>query len=139
MTTENKIPCEQCGTLILPTTAEKTGGLCMTCVRLSEGPMGLMKDGKTFNKELQEREPKSSEGCFIATATMGSSENDAVQTLRQFRDDVLQKSMIGERFVEIYYRYSPSLASHIGKSRVLRFLFRIFLINPLSWFAKHML
>jgi hypothetical protein len=28
-----KIPCSKCGALILPSTAEKMGGLCMPCTR----------------------------------------------------------------------------------------------------------
>ena len=28
-----KIPCSKCGAMILPATAEKTGGLCMPCTR----------------------------------------------------------------------------------------------------------
>ena len=28
-----RVPCQQCGAMVLPTTSEKTGGLCMPCFK----------------------------------------------------------------------------------------------------------
>ena len=44
-----KIPCTKCGAMILPTTAEKNGGLCMPCV----SPDKLKKKHKPITR-LQE-------------------------------------------------------------------------------------
>lgn len=42
-------------------------------------------------------------GCFIATAVYGNENAPEVQTLRDFRDNVLQKSPAGNAVVNFYY------------------------------------
>lgn len=51
-----------------------------------------------FDRELAKT------GCFIATAVYGSSLSEEVLLFRRFRDDILLKSDLGSRAVEIYYR-----------------------------------
>ena len=63
-------------------------------------------------------------GCFIATATYGSELHPYVQTLREFRDDVLLKFGWGRSMVELYYRHSPDLACYIAERDGLRMLTR---------------
>jgi hypothetical protein len=63
-------------------------------------------------------------GCFIATAAYGSYLDPHVKTLRGFRDELLIPSSLGRRLVNLYYRYSPLMASCVGRSRPLRFLTR---------------
>ena len=41
--------------------------------------------------------------CFIATTVYGDINHPNVQELRNFRDDILMKSVIGQKFVEFYY------------------------------------
>ena len=41
--------------------------------------------------------------CFVATAVYGNVNAPQVQTLREFRDDVLMKNPIGRAFVDFYY------------------------------------
>jgi hypothetical protein len=41
--------------------------------------------------------------CFIATAVYGNINAPQVQTLREFRDDVLMHNTLGRAFVSIYY------------------------------------
>lgn len=43
-----KIPCVACGTLILPSTAEKTGGVCMPC---SKGWGGVLEESRVQHKK----------------------------------------------------------------------------------------
>jgi hypothetical protein len=59
-------------------------------------------------------------GCFIATAAFGSYLDPHVAALRHFRDDHLLTNAPGTLFVRGYYRYSPSMASFIGKHDFLR-------------------
>lgn len=83
-----------------------------------------------------------SKGCFIATAAMGSDAHPDVLLLRRFRDDWLLRgrfSDIGRYFVETYYRGSPPIANFIAKRRMLRPLFRMLLIKPLSFVASILL
>ncbi len=51
----------------------------------------------------------NSGGCYIATMAYGSYEHPQVMILRQFRDDVLYKSVLGRWFIKFYYHYSPKL------------------------------
>jgi hypothetical protein len=73
-------------------------------------------------------------GCFIATATLGESED--LQTFYWLRDEVMSKSRIGRLFVGIYYRTSPPLAEMIAKSNSLRMLSHTLLITPLERVIK---
>ncbi|MFA6216027.1 MAG: CFI-box-CTERM domain-containing protein [Candidatus Omnitrophota bacterium] len=52
-------------------------------------------------------------GCFIATAVYGSYDASEVKILRKFRDSYLLKNEWGKKFVNWYYRWSPSVASVI--------------------------
>lgn len=49
-------------------------------------------------------------GCFIASACYGNSCHEMVQLLTAFRDDVLHQSSSGRKLIELYYRFSPSIA-----------------------------
>jgi hypothetical protein len=67
-------------------------------------------------------------GCFIATATYGSKLHPDVQTLREFRDNVLLKTGWGRALVDFYYRHSPDLACYIAERDGLRILTRGLLV-----------
>lgn len=69
--------------------------------------------------------------CFIATATYGSVMAPEVVAFRQFRDDILLNSKIGELFVNLYYFVSPPFAQLISKSPLLKSGVRKFLLTPL--------
>ena len=49
----DKIPCTECGAMILPATADKTGGLCMPC---KQGIRADIEASKEFYKEQRELE-----------------------------------------------------------------------------------
>ena len=59
-------------------------------------------------------------GCFIATAAYGSALAPHVIILKQFRDQILSDSALGQKFIEYYYRTSPPLAEHIARHEPLR-------------------
>lgn len=54
-------------------------------------------------------------GCFIATAAYGSDMNVHVWKLRIFRDQYLHGSAVGDKFVDLYYTYSPYVADFIAQ------------------------
>jgi hypothetical protein len=64
--------------------------------------------------------------CFIATAAFGSYDHPQVRILRDFRDQVLLPSRLGQAVVEEYYRLSPGpatwLAQHSNARPVVRAL-----------------
>lgn len=77
--------------------------------------------------------------CFIATAVMGDHDHPYVITLRQLRDQRLQKTWAGQRFIDFYYRFSPPVARIIAKHDFLRVLFYHILIKPAVKYANFVL
>jgi uncharacterized repeat protein (TIGR02543 family) len=72
-------------------------------------------------------------GCFIATAAYGSPLHPCVETLRDFRDRYLMPSKIGCALVDLYYKYSPSVADLIAKHKVLKIAVRISLLPMIAF------
>ncbi|MCZ7603030.1 MAG: hypothetical protein M5R37_09180 [Melioribacteraceae bacterium] len=68
-------------------------------------------------------------GCFIATAGFSANATE-VNTLRSFRDNVLQKYFIGRLFIKCYYKISPSIAEWIKKSDKRKYSTRV-LLKPI--------
>jgi hypothetical protein len=52
---------------------------------------------------------QSKGGCYIATMVYGSYESSEVLILRNYRDTVLEKTILGRLFIHIYYFLSPKL------------------------------
>ena len=73
--------------------------------------------------------------CFIATAAYGSPLDPHVKILRKFRDNHLLTNKLGQRFVRIYYAYSPAIADYISNHDTLKAITRFTLlpIIGLSW------
>jgi uncharacterized repeat protein (TIGR02543 family) len=67
-------------------------------------------------------------GCFIATAAYGSPLHRNLDILRDFREKYLMPSRVGRALVDIYYKYSPFMASIIAKHRTLKIAVRISLL-----------
>lgn len=53
------------------------------------------------------------EGCYIATAVYGNYDAEEVLILRKFRDEFLQKYLLGRSFIKLYYAVSPTLAKKL--------------------------
>lgn len=68
---------------------------------------------------LSQSPPKSSGGCYIATAVYGSYDDPSVLVLRRFRDEKLQPSALGRAFIRTYYAISPSLSRHFSSMQWL--------------------
>jgi hypothetical protein len=73
--------------------------------------------------------------CFIATAAYGSPLAQEVVLLQDFRDHYLARHALGEKFIQAYYRVSPSLAGQISKNNVLKLLTR-FLLTPVIFLIR---
>ncbi|MCJ8344094.1 hypothetical protein MJH12_01020, partial [bacterium] len=73
-------------------------------------------------------------GCFIVTAASGSKYSKSVQFFTYFRDHFLLKFSMGKTLMNLYYRYSPTLADYVTKSPFIKLLVNLLLI-PLALFA----
>lgn len=80
---------------------------------------------------IEQLDPYSPEGCFIATASYGTATHPRIDVLRDFRDRHLKKSAAGRWFVRNYYRYSPRFARFIARHEKLRTATRKLLVEPL--------
>jgi len=69
--------------------------------------------------------------CFIATAAYGTDTADELDILREFRDTVLLPNSLGAKFVSLYYRISPPIASFISRHEALRAAVRMGCIDPI--------
>jgi len=65
-------------------------------------------------------ESKSGATCFVATAAYGDANHPDVAYLRQFRDEVLSKTITGRTFIRAYWLTGPLMAYSIGWSKYLR-------------------
>ena len=74
-------------------------------------------------------------GCFIATAAYGDFDHPMVQLMREFRDRYLLANSFGRVFVDMYYRYSPTLASFVADSKPSKILIRFGLMPVVAIIA----
>ncbi len=65
--------------------------------------------------------------CFIVSAAYGSAFEPQVDTFRWFRDQVILKTSLGEKFMDFYYNNSEPVANFIATSEVLKFSVRTIL------------
>ncbi|MCU7811778.1 MAG: DUF11 domain-containing protein, partial [Candidatus Thiodiazotropha sp. (ex Notomyrtea botanica)] len=75
------------------------------------------------------------ESCLIDVATRGSRVSHGLNTLRQFRDQVLNRFMAGRGVIKMYYNLSPPIASIIADSEILKSATRT-LLRPIIWWAE---
>ena len=108
------------GLLVLLNTDGHKNELCVL-----KGPKAASRDSKS--------------GCFIATAAYGSEIEPEVLWFRLFRDQVLINSTAGASFVQLYYRFAPSVGSAISKVNWLRVLVRLFILEPMLQIVKAIL
>jgi hypothetical protein len=80
--------------------------------------------------------PSPAGGCFIATAAYGTPSAEQIDVLRNFRDTVLLKSIVGSQFVDLYYRFGPPVADFIAENEILRTLVRELMIDPIVWVVE---
>lgn len=69
-----------------------------------------------LNKVKDVEEYESS--CFIATAVYGDRNAPQVQTLREFRDEVLTRSKAGRAFIDFYYSGAGERAANAVKTHL---------------------
>lgn len=75
---------------------------------------------------------QSSGGCYIATMAYGSYEHPQVLELREFRDEILAKTLAGRIFIKAYYFISPKLVMLLKNQKNVNILIR----NVLNQFIK---
>jgi len=89
-----------------------------------------------LHKTVFKRSRSSGGGCFIATMAYGDYDHPQVMILRQFRDNVLDKSMLGKWFIKNYYRYSLRLVEKLKNKKALNSIIREILNQFINFIKK---
>lgn len=94
-----------------------------------------------WQKAMNDTVPKSESkgnggGCFIATAAFGNYNAPEVVYLSNFRDDTLNRSLLGRFFIRAYYALSPRFAEIIAKSDFLKSAVRKMFLQPIIFLLK---
>jgi hypothetical protein len=76
--------------------------------------------------------------CFIATAAYGSPRGPELDVLRAYRDELLARSWLGQRFIDLYYATSPPVARFIARWPRLRALVRQGLAPLVRWAERQL-
>jgi hypothetical protein len=84
----------------------------------------------------QQQPTSSSKGCFIATACCDSAFAPEVIFLKDFRDNIMQRSALGTAVIKIYYVLSPPVARFISRHSYLKKIVRACLIRPIVAFIS---
>jgi len=83
-------------------------------------------------QQTQQGQPR----CVIATAAYGSDLALPVQFLRDFRDEVVQRTYLGSRFLSAftpwYYSWAPSIAQQEAHNSILRSGVRVIIVPLLG-------
>jgi very-short-patch-repair endonuclease len=64
-------------------------------------------------------------GCFIATAAYGTPMAQEINTLRRFRDSIMEPNVILKHFATLYYKTSPPVAKVIARSKNMKAFVRL--------------
>lgn len=90
-----------------------------------------------YKVEATERKKKiqSDKFCYVATLAYQNIDHPQVEYLRNFRDSKLNHFYLGRSFVKLYYRFSPSLVSHLGNQPIINYFLRT-ILNTLIKFIK---
>jgi tetratricopeptide (TPR) repeat protein len=93
---------------------------------------------KSTDEILKAQNDKASSSglCFVATACYGSESDESVVILREFRDKVLRKYILGKKFINFYYKYGAHAAIFIRGNQLLLILARKLICYPLAVLAK---
>lgn len=76
--------------------------------------------------------------CAIATAAYGSPLADEIQWLREFRDRVLVRSLVGRALIRGYYRNAPPVARWLARRPIARAGVRR-MLAPVVYLARYLL
>ena len=86
-----------------------------------------MNDNYSITANFWEGDP-----CFIATAAYGTPMAEEIEILREFRDEYLLTSPVGQALVDLYYRVSPPMAEFITEHPALKPIVRAGLLPAVA-------
>ena len=107
--------CDVCGK---KKPVSQMAGKCVKCGKYVCSQCAKLKGDKVYC-------PEHAGACFIATAAYGTPMAEEINTLRRFRDEVMEPNLLGKYFVTLYYDISPPLARVIARSKSMKAFVRL--------------
>lgn len=101
-------------------------------VHVSKEGLRIMQreDDEDYEKLFGKPAPKrKSSACYIATVCYGDEFAPEVIALRRYRDNSLNKTLIGRFFIHIYYLSSPYLAGKLINNRRMNALIKVHILD----------
>jgi len=92
-----KVPCKECNAMILPATAERTGGMCMPC---KQGNRDNIESSKEYYKKQKEYDPFRE--LWTSLVTRVHSTNDEGEGFRNLNEDEKIYFAVGILDGEVY-------------------------------------
>lgn len=74
--------------------------------------------------KLKEEKQKKQGGCYIATAVYGDYNAPQTMVLRKYRDEHLNKHILGRIFIRTYYLLSPPIANYLRDAKKINRIVR---------------
>lgn len=76
-------------------------------------------------------EPKKIENknCYVATLCYGDIDAIQVATFRNYRDNVLNKTITGRTLVKLYYKVSPIIVRRLNKRKKINLFIRYYILD----------
>jgi hypothetical protein len=82
------------------------------------------KSLKSTGRAIKKGWKAGKKACYVATCVYGSYDCPEVWVLRRYRDDVLEKTILGRIFIKAYYSISPSLVKIFGSNDFVRSIWK---------------
>ena len=95
-----------------------------------------IEDFARMNRRVEQNFNNKSEGCYIATMAYGDYNHPQVLELRRFRDEILDRSVIGRLLISIYYRFSPRLVMYLKYNRRTNIMIKKILDKFINYFLR---
>ena len=89
----------------------------------------VLEVDRIVNQIYDQFQRKSS--CYIATTVYGDSFSPEVIAFKEYRDNVLNKSIIGRYLIKIYYCIAPSISKILSNTNRLNKIIKYFLFDPI--------
>ncbi|MBM7562709.1 tetratricopeptide repeat protein [Fusibacter tunisiensis] len=93
--------------------------------QLRDGLTGMKEEAKPI--DIDESYQDTNPNCFVATAVFEDNNHYCVVRLRNFRDSILSKYWLGQKFIDWYYNNGELLADLLKDKNLAKNLIKIFI------------
>ncbi len=80
---------------------------------------------------------QNTSSCYIATTVYGDSFSPEVIAFKEYRDNVLNKSIIGRYLITMYYFIAPSISKILSNTNRLNKIIKHFIFDPIYRLIKN--